>query len=334
MSGEDPSTPRERPLLSRRGALALTGGLVATGMSLGSARVFLYERLRWGEDFFPGTPPNIELEPGGWPTAGDRLRFAVLGDNGSGGRNQMAVARQMALSYQDSPYGLVLLAGDISYYGSIDDRWEEVFAEPYRPLIDAGVAWELAIGNHEIDEKKSADAVEEIQDQLRRLGKPGTYYRSRHGPVDVFVIDTSIPLKTGEGGAAQLAWLEEELTGSDAAWKVALLHHPAYSSGERGSNMRVRDALQPLFAEHGVDVAFTGHDHHYERTEAQDSVVWIVSGAGCKLSPVGRSDFTAHAESTLQFMLADVVGDRMDLRAITTDGTVIDRTTLTARSAR
>ena len=81
-----------------------------------------------------------------------------------------------------------------------------------------------------------------------------------------------------------------------------------------------------------MDVAFTGHDHHYERTEPQDGVVWIVSGAGCKLSRVGRSSFTAHSESTLQFMLADVVGDTMDLRAITTDAGVIDRTTLKARS--
>jgi hypothetical protein len=332
MPGDVDPVPAERPLLTRRGAFALAGGLVATGLSLGSARIFLYERLRWGEDFFPGEPPDITLEPRAWRTTEDRIRFAVLGDNGSGGRNQMAVAEQMALTYRDSPYGLVLLAGDISYYGSIDDRWEEVFAEPYRPLIEAGVTWELAIGNHEIDEKKSPDAAEEIQAQIRRFGKPGTYYRARHGPLDVFVLDTSIPLKTGEGGPEQLAWLADELAASDAPWKVALLHHPAYSSGDRGSEMRVREAVQPLFAEHGVDVAFTGHDHHYERTEPQDGVVWIVSGAGCKLSRVGRSSFTAHSESTLQFMLADVVGDTMDLRAITTDGGVIDRTTLKARS--
>ena len=39
----------------------------------------------------------------------------------------MDVARQMARTYQETPYGLVLLAGDISYYGSIDDRWNDVF---------------------------------------------------------------------------------------------------------------------------------------------------------------------------------------------------------------
>jgi hypothetical protein len=317
---------------SRRGVLGLGLGVGATVLAGGTLRAFFFERLRWGEDFFPGTPPDLVLEPQAWTTTGDTITFAVLGDNGTGGRNQMAVAGQMARTYQSTPYGLVLLAGDISYYGSIDDRWEDVFVEPYGPLIDAGVEWELAIGNHEISEKKSDYAVEEIQAQLRRFGKPGTYYSVVHGPVEVFVIDTIIPLDTGVGGPEELAWLEEALAASTARWKVALLHHPPYSSGKHGSQLKVREALQPMFTEFGVDVAFSGHDHHYERTFPQDGVTWIVSGAGAKRTRVGRSDFTAHAESTLQFMLVEVAGDTMDIRAITTDGTVIDRVVLEARS--
>jgi hypothetical protein len=314
--------------LSRRGFLGLAAGSVGAVAAAGTLRAFVFERLRWAEDFFPGTPPDLVLEPNAWTTTDRSITFAVLGDNGSGGRNQMDVARQMARTYQATPYGLVLLAGDISYYGSIDDRWNEVFVEPYRPLIDAGVTWELAIGNHEISEKKSDDAAAEIDAQVRRFGKPGTYYSAVHGPVEVFVIDTSTPYATGEKGPEQLAWLDEALAASTAPWKVALLHHPAYSSGWHGSDLRVRDALQPRFVRHGVDIAFTGHDHHYERTHPQDGVVWVVSGAGCKLTRVGRSDFTAHAESTLQFMLVDVDGDTMDVRAVTTDGSVIDRVTL------
>jgi len=319
---------------TRRGFLGLGAGVGLTALAGGSARMWLYERTRWGEDFFPGTPPKIVLDPGAWTTSADNIRFAVLGDNGSGGRNQMDVARQMARSYQSSPYGLVLLAGDISYYGSIDDRWEDVFVEPYTPLIDAGVEWELAIGNHEITEKKSDNAAEEIEAQLRLLGKPGTYYSAVHGPMEVFVLDTSTPLVEGTDAAEQLAWLEGALADSTARWKVALLHHPPYSSGDHGSELAVREALEPLFATYGVDIAFTGHDHHYERTHPQKGVVWVVSGAGSKLSRVGQSDFTAHAESTLQFMLVDIDGDVMDVQTITTGGRVIDSFTLQARSAQ
>lgn len=314
--------------ISRRGLFGLAVGAGTMVVAGGTARAWLYEKLRWGEDFFPGTPPTIELEPTAWMTTPTSITFAVLGDNGSGGRNQMDVARQMALTYQSTPYGLVLLAGDISYYGSIDERYEEVFLEPYRPLIDAGVQWELAIGNHEISEQKSDQAVEQIQAQVRRFGKPGTYYSAVHGPMEVFVLDTSIPLYTGEGGREQVAWLDQALGASTARWKVALMHHPAYSSGAHGSEMRVRDAVQPVLSRHGVDVAFSGHDHHYERTYPQDGVVWVVSGAGCKRTRVARSEFTAHAESTLQFMLVRIDGDTADVRAITTDGRVIDQVTL------
>jgi hypothetical protein len=66
------------------------------------------------------------------------VSFAVLGDNGSGRRNALAVARRMALTYRESPYGLVLLAGDVCYYGHIDDRYDAVFTRPYRPLTLTG----------------------------------------------------------------------------------------------------------------------------------------------------------------------------------------------------
>ena len=323
----------EQRRFSRRGIIGLVGGVGATVLAGGSLRMWLFERLRWGEDFFPGTPPDITLQPEAWTTTDGSITFAVLGDNGTGGRNQMDVARQMARTYEATPYGLVLLAGDISYYGSIDDRWDDVFVEPYGPLIDAGVEWELAIGNHELSEKKSDDAAAEIEAQLRRFGKPGPYYSVVHGPMEVFVLDSSIPLATGEGGPEQLAWLEEALRESTAPWKVGLVHQPPYSSGSHGSHPEVREAIEPLFVEHGVDIVFTGHDHHYERTFPQDGVVWIVSGAGAKLSRVGESDFTAHAEGTLQFMLVRIDGDAMLVQAITTDGSVIDEVTLQARSS-
>jgi hypothetical protein len=86
--------------------------------------------------------------------------------------------------------------------------------------------------------------------------------------------------------------------------------------------------VESRFVDGGVDVVFAGHDHHYERTHPQDGVVWIVSGAGCKRTRVGSSEFTAHAESTLQFMLVRIAGGTADVRAITTDGRVIDRVVL------
>ncbi len=325
---------RDQAGISRRRFLGVAAGVTALGAATGVSRVWLWEKFRWSEDFLPGTPPKMVLEPDAWTTTADRVRLGVLGDNGSGGRNAMAIGAQMARTYGDAPYGVVLLLGDISYYGSIEDRWNDVFVEPYGPLIDAGVKWELAIGNHEIEEERSEYAQQEIEAQLRRFGKPGTYYLAQHGPADIFVLDSSTPLILGETGPEQIAWLERALADSTARWKLAMVHHPLYSSGRHGSNLEVRDALEPLFIEGGVDLVLTGHDHHYERTTPQDGVTYVVSGGGCKLTPTGTSDFTAYSESVLQFMDLDIEGDRLDARCIGRGGRVIDRFSLTPRSSR
>jgi 3',5'-cyclic AMP phosphodiesterase CpdA len=238
----------------------------------------------------------------------------------------------MARTYEDTPYGLTVLLGDISYYGSIMDRFDDVFTEPLGPLIDAGVEFELAIGNHEIQENPSPEALEEVADKLARLGLPNSYYKATHGPVDFFILDSSLPLAGLTSADEQLAWLERELAASDAAWQVVALHHQLYSSAEkREPDPRVRDALEPLFIEHGVDIVFYGHDHFYERTKPQSGITYVLSGGGSKLSDVGFSDFTAVAEKRLQFMLVQVDGDTMTVQAIDQSGEVFDEFRVTPR---
>jgi 3',5'-cyclic AMP phosphodiesterase CpdA len=328
---EDAAGPSRPPIVRRQKiALGLSGGLLVLLVAV--LTLFVYPWARWTEDFFPGSAPDEVLEPDAWTTTDESIAFAVLGDNGSGGRNAMDVARQMARTYEDTPYGLTVLLGDISYYGSIMDRFDDVFTEPLGPLIDAGVEFELAIGNHEIQENPSPEALEEVADKLARLGLPNSYYKATHGPVDFFILDSSLPLAGLTSADEQLAWLERELAASDAAWQVVALHHQLYSSAEkREPDPRVRDALEPLFIEHGVDIVFYGHDHFYERTKPQSGITYVLSGGGSKLSDVGFSDFTAVAEKRLQFMLVQVDGDTMTVQAIDQSGEVFDELRVTPR---
>lgn len=82
---------------------------------------------------------------------------------------------------------------------------------------------------------------------------------------------------------------------------------------------------------HRVDLVLSGHDHNYERVHPQAGVTYVVSGGGCKTTPVGRSRFTAVAERTLQFLHVDVVDDRLTATCIRDDGSVADRFELRAR---
>jgi predicted phosphodiesterase len=67
---------------------------------------------------------------------------------------------------------------------------------------------------------------------------------------------------------------------SDSPWKIVYMHHPPYSSGLHGSI----DWMQWSFAEWGVDVVISGHDHTYERI-SRDGILYFVNGLG------GRSKY-------------------------------------------
>ena len=287
------------------------------------------------EDMVPGVAPLTSLEPRSWPTSPGTLRFAALGDNGSGGRQAMAVASQMAETYTRAPFQLVSLLGDICYYGNFKKRFDDVFGRPMRPLVEAGVGFELAIGNHDEDLRHTDEGMAEIEAELRLLGTPGLYYKSTHGPVDFFYLDSSQPGRLlTPGPSEQRDWLDDALGRSTNRWKIVVLHHPPYSSGRHGSTPGAQELLEPILARHHVDLVLAGHDHHYERTHPVQGITYVVSGGGCKTTRVGRSPFTVVSDSTLEFLLFDVTGDRLDATAMRPGGEVVDRFSLRSREGR
>lgn len=329
MSGDGSPEAKSQPAFTRREIVRVAGGLMSLVIAGLLVWGLVWPWARWTEDFFPGSPPSAVLEPHAWQESDDSVRFAAVGDTGTGGRNQMDVARSMVEAYRTAPYGLVVHVGDVSYYGSILDRWREVWLEPYGPLLDAGVRFEVALGNHELEEEPSEEASRWLAEHLERFGYPRTYRSFRRGPVEFFVLDTSLPTIRGVDAAEQLAWLDDALASSTAPWKVAVMHHAPYSSStKRGSDLSVRGAVEPLFIEHGVDLVLCGHDHTYERTIPQQGVTYIVTGAGAKLSDVGRSDFTAFSARQLEFLLIDADLDTMRVSAIAPSGLVFDEVVL------
>ena len=318
--------------LSRRqfiaGGLGVTGA-VGTGVALDRAWS-LFAR----EDLISGAAPSVDLVPRAWTSTPDQVSFAAVGDTGSGGRQAAAVAERMALTYRDAPFGLVAMLGDICYYGSVKDRFHDVFIRPMSPLIDAGVTFELAVGNHDGGLHYSDASLEEIDAQLDRLGTPARYYVSRHGPAEFFYLDSSEPGFFEDGALTQLEWLDDHLASSTSQWKIVAMHHPVYSCGAHGPTARLNEYLEPILVRRKVDLVLAGHDHNYERTVPIDGVTYVVSGGGCKTRAVNPQRYTEVAASTLEFMMFDIDGDRLTGRAIHTDGGRLDRFELRAREGR
>lgn len=257
----------------------------------------------------------------------------MIGDNGSGGRKAVAVAEQLALSYRDEPFGLISLLGDICYYGPISERFEDVFLKPMAPLISAGVQFELAIGNHD-GHLFWREGVPDVEATLELLGTPGRYYSVTRGPAELFYLDSGPLGILGRDGSTQLEWLDAALAESDARWKIVCTHHPMYSSGLHGPAPGLAPLLEPVLDRHHVDLVLAGHDHHYERTVPVRGITHVVSGGGCKLTPVDPGPDSAYADSVLQFMRIDIDGDRLAGRCIGVNGATLDRFELRAREGR
>ena len=196
------------PAFTHGEILRIVVGVV--GLAIGGLVLFAtgWDYVRWTEDFLPGTAPTDVLQPEAWTVTDDAVVFLAVGDTGTGGRNQMDVAQAMVDTYEATPYGFVAHVGDVSYRGSIVERWEEVWLEPYRSLLDAGVRFEVALGNHEFQEGQTEATLEWIEARLVQLGYDNTYRVVPYGPIDFFFLDSSTPLITGDQSGEQLACIK------------------------------------------------------------------------------------------------------------------------------
>lgn len=63
----------------------------------------------------------------------------------------------------------------------------------------------------------------------------------------------------------QADWLDQQLSESDATWKIVSMHHPIFSSGRGRDSEDRRSILLPVLEKHSVDLVLQGHDHTYAR---------------------------------------------------------------------
>ena len=243
----------------------------------------------------------------------DAVRFAVIGDNGTGDRYEYEVAQQMFTSHQQFPFELVLMLGDNIYGGQTPKDFAQKFEQPYRPLLDAGVRFYASLGNHD--------------NQSNRLYKPFNmggerYYTFAKKNVRFFVLDSDYV------DPKQMVWLDETLKGSSDDWKICYFHHPLYSDGGRhGSQVDLRVLLEPVFIKYGVNVVFSGHDHVYERIKPQQGIYYFVSGAAGQLrrGDLRKSDLTASGyDQDRSFILVEIDKDVLSFQAISRTGKIVD----------
>ena len=273
----------------------------------------------------PSTVPDGSIT---LPNHVGSVKFAVIGDSGRGNTPQREVAAQMARFHDRFDFAFVIMLGDNIYEGPASaDDYRRKFEEPYDALLDEGVKFYAVLGNH--DDPRQVDYAP--------FHMKGQRYYSFVPPEDVltriatraefFALDSTNLDRT------QIRWLDERLAASKAEWKICFFHHPLYTSGRyRRTSLAYRWLLEPVLLRHGVDAAFSGHEHIYQRSALQQGIQYFVSGGAGSLR-LGDGTRARYIERTFNqdyhFVLVEIDGDDMHFQAVSRTGATVDAGTLT-----
>jgi predicted phosphodiesterase len=262
--------------------------------------------------------PAAPVEPLKLPNKEGSTKFLVIGDSGTGDRPQIEVGAQIAKEFQRFKFDFAIMLGDNMYGAERPEDFVRKFEQPYKVLLDAGVKFYASLGNHD--------------DPNQRFYKPFNmggerYYTYTKGPIRFFVLDSNYM------DEKQREWVEKELKSSNDAWKIPYFHHPLYSSGARhGSEVDLREQVEPLFLKYGVSVVFAGHEHFYERLQPQKGITYFTSGGAAKLRKgnIRKGPMTAVGFDTdRSFMLVEIDGDELYFQTFSRIGKTVDSGTVT-----
>jgi tartrate-resistant acid phosphatase type 5 len=202
--------------------------------------------------------PKIEPPPAG------TLRFAVIGDYGSGSPAE----RDVALMIEASKPSFITTVGDNNYPSGSGDtidrnigRFFHAYISPYKGRYGPGATINrfFPIPGH-----RDWDSPVGIQPYLDYFTLPGNerYYDFVSGPVHFFMLSTDAREPDGTGAdSIQARWLEQRLTRSKSPWKLVFAHHAPYTS----HGVPDVEYMRWPFKAWGADAVLSGFYHVYER---------------------------------------------------------------------
>jgi hypothetical protein len=259
------------------------------------------------ESFAPSLPLTLPLREGS-------IRFLAMGDSGRGNRQQHELAQVMVKYRQVFPFEFVIMTGDNIYYQEKAEDMKTKFEDVYRPLLNDGVKFYASLGNHD-------ESNQRFYEHFNMNGQE--YFRFKKGNVAFYSLNSNYI------DERQVKWMLQELARDKTDWQIAFFHHPPYSSGKRhGSSKKIRELVEPVFLNSGIDAVFVGHEHFYERIKPQKGIYYFITGAAGQIrkgdikknSPLTEKGF----DTDLSFMLIEITGDEMHFQVISRTGATVD----------
>jgi len=259
------------------------------------------------------------------PSAGSNVATIYgYGDSRDAPSDHDRVVEQLLADVAKAPQrrqSIALHTGDLVNDGNLETDWDAyLFNRSYTNALAflSKIALLPCWGNHE----GSGELLQKYFPYSIRDN--GIYYYSfDYGPAHVSVVDQGINFSPG---SLQHTWLSNDLASTEQPWRFVLMHAPAYSSGGHSNDAATQTYLSPLFEQHAVAIAISGHNHYYARCRV-NGVQYITSGGG----GVALSDFKVDypyviiAEKAYHFVRFEMYHKQMIATVIRDDGSIIER---------
>lgn len=253
-----------------------------------------------------------------------KFRVAVLSDYGGTSSDTAAIIQEMVAHNPD----LLITSGDNCQEqsappGLFDSHW----FNPLAPIISR-TPFMPTIGNHDIRTMQGSNYVNALS--LPTNGPPGQEKRNYsfdYGNIHFVMIDGNVfdeDYETAYSNApdrrpAVISWLTNDLHNTTQTWKIASFHQPPYTSrGPHPDTAPMKEFIAPILERYGVQIAFQGHNHFYERINPINGVHYFTVGSGgfSSHSLTEQREFSFTVITNYDFLVFDVDGSHLKLRSI------------------
>ena len=280
------------------------------------------------------------------PGSKDRFVFLAFGDSGTLSPGQLAVAEHL----NQEEAALAIHVGDVAYPDGTEAELTVKHFGVFAPLLKR-VPFFPSPGDHDGRTNLGRPYSEAFNPPGGHTSGSPFYYSFTYGNVRFISLDTSDSSEhaeafdyVGDPSSRQYQWLLRQLSAArrdpGIDWIVVYFHHSPYSAatgfGGHGSHLPTRRALAPLMDGYRVPLAFTGHDHDYQRSKPvrgnqvvddNEGTVYVVTGGGggrMTMRGTGADWFTASSDQVFHYVRATVEHYTMKLEAVNTEGRVFD----------
>ena len=222
-----------------------------------------------------GQELTLPLKPGS-------VRFAVIGDMGTGELPQYEVAEKMNRLAETFPFDFVIMLGDNIYGGHNPSDYRNKFELPYKLLLDAGVKFYACSGQPRQPQRAVLQAFQHERAAILHI---------QEGQCSVLCSGQQLHEARSNSHGWRRSCRTQDRTGKSATFITRFIRPASF----HGPSTELRLSLEPLFVKYGVQVVFAGHEHVYERTKPQNGITYFTEGAAGELRKgnLKKTDLTA-----------------------------------------